>query len=114
MLRDDLGFVGTVDAFQGSEADVVLLSLVRNNARVGGGGLGFLRDRRRMNVAISRAKYKLIIVSSLTFMDLASKGINPKGNNPKWAFVRDLVNELRDRDKVLSGGVRILEPGKFG
>tara|TARA_R100000789_G_C3024329_1_gene154227 strand:+ start:3378 stop:6764 length:3387 start_codon:yes stop_codon:yes gene_type:complete len=113
-VRDDLGFVGTVDAFQGSEADVVLLSLVRNNARVGGGGLGFLRDRRRMNVAISRAKYKLIIVSSLTFMDLASKGINPKGNNPKWAFVRDLVNELRDRDKVLSGGVRILEPGKFG
>lgn len=113
-VRDDLGFVGTVDAFQGSEADVVLLSLVRNNARVGGGGLGFLRDRRRMNVAISRAKHKLVIVSSLTFMDLASKGINPKGDNPRWAFVRDLVNELRDRDKVLNGGVRILEPGKFG
>ncbi|WJS86398.1 ATP-binding protein [Paracoccus sp. TOH] len=113
-VREDLGFVGTVDAFQGSEADVVLLSLVRNNTRVGGGGLGFLRDRRRMNVAISRAKHKLVIVSSLTFMDLASKGINPKGDNPKWAFVRNLVNELRDRNQVLNGGVRILEPGRFG
>lgn len=113
-VREDLGFVGTVDAFQGSEADVVLLSLVRNNARVGGGGLGFLRDRRRMNVAISRAKHKLIIVTSLTFMDLASKGINPKGDNPKWSFVRDLVKELRDRNEASNAGVRILEPGAVG
>lgn len=109
-VRDQLGFVGTVDAFQGSEADVVLLSLVRNNSKVGGGGLGFLRDRRRMNVAISRARHKLIIVASLQFMDLAAKGMNPKGNDPKWAFVRDLVRELRERDRI-GNGVRILKPG---
>ena len=109
-VRDELGFVGTVDAFQGSEADVVLLSLVRNNSKVGGGGLGFLRDRRRMNVAISRAKHKLVIVTSLTFMDLAAKGMSPKGTDPKWAFVRDLVRELRERDDN-SSGVRLLAPG---
>ena len=63
-----------------------------------------------MNVAISRARHKLIIVASLQFMDLAAKGMNPKGNDPKWAFVRDLVRELRERDRI-GNGVRILKPG---
>ena len=67
-VRANHDFVGTVDSFQGSEADLVILSLVRNNARAGGGALGFLRDRRRMNVALSRAKSQLIIVGSLTFL----------------------------------------------
>lgn len=109
-VREDLGFVGTVDAFQGSEADVVILSMVRNNSMVGGGGLGFLRDRRRMNVALSRAKHKLIIVGSLKFLDLAAKGMNPKGNEPKWAFLRNLVKELREREGS-PDGVYITKPG---
>ena len=53
--------VNTVDAFQGQERDVVLVSLVRANAQ---GQIGFLTDLRRMNVAITRARFKLIILGS--------------------------------------------------
>ena len=53
--------VNTVDGFQGQERDVVLISLVRSNE---GGDIGFLRDLRRMNVAITRARMKLIILGS--------------------------------------------------
>ncbi len=48
----------TVDEFQGSEADVVVASLVRNNDEKIGKGLGFLADRRRVNVLLSRAQHK--------------------------------------------------------
>ena len=53
--------VNTVDAFQGQERDVILVSLVRANEE---GRIGFLSDLRRMNVAITRARYKLIILGS--------------------------------------------------
>ncbi len=53
--------VNTVDAFQGQERDVVLVSLVRANDD---GQIGFLNDLRRMNVAITRARFKLIILGS--------------------------------------------------
>lgn len=62
------GFESTVDSFQGSEADVVVVSLVRNNDHVGRRALGILRDRRRMNVLLSRAKWKLVIVGSMEFL----------------------------------------------
>ena len=51
--------VHTVDGFQGQERDVIILSLVRANAE---GQIGFLRDLRRMNVAMTRARMKLIIL----------------------------------------------------
>ena len=54
--------VNTVDGFQGQERDVIILSLVRSNDE---GQIGFLRDLRRMNVAITRAKMKLIILGSV-------------------------------------------------
>jgi len=52
--------VNTVDGFQGQERDVILISLVRSNDE---GQIGFLRDLRRMNVAITRARMKLIILA---------------------------------------------------
>ena len=54
--------VNTVDGFQGQERDVVVISLVRANDR---GQIGFLRDLRRMNVAITRARMKLIILGDV-------------------------------------------------
>ncbi len=51
--------VNTVDGFQGQERDVILISLVRANEE---GQIGFLNDLRRMNVAITRARMKLIIL----------------------------------------------------
>lgn len=53
--------VNTVDAFQGQERDIVIVSLVRANDE---GQIGFLSDLRRMNVAITRARIKLIIIGS--------------------------------------------------
>lgn len=51
--------VNTVDGFQGQERDVIVISLVRANEK---GQIGFLSDLRRMNVAITRARMKLIIL----------------------------------------------------
>jgi ATP-dependent RNA/DNA helicase IGHMBP2 len=51
--------VNTVDGFQGQERDIIYISLVRSNDN---GEIGFLNDIRRMNVAITRAKKKLIVI----------------------------------------------------
>lgn len=54
--------VNTVDGFQGQERDIILISMVRSNAE---GQIGFLHDLRRMNVAITRARMKLIIIGDV-------------------------------------------------
>ena len=61
--------VNTVDGFQGQERDVIFISLVRANDD---GQIGFLRDLRRMNVAITRARMKLVILG-----DAATLGKHP-------------------------------------
>ena len=57
--------VNTVDGFQGQERDIIVISLVRSNEA---GQIGFLRDLRRMNVAITRARMKLFILGNSTTM----------------------------------------------
>ncbi len=59
--------VMTVDSAQGSEADIVILSLVRSNDT---NNIGHARDRQRINVALSRAKHRLIIVSNADFFQM--------------------------------------------
>ncbi|HMJ68870.1 MAG TPA: AAA domain-containing protein [Cyclobacteriaceae bacterium] len=61
--------VNTVDAFQGQERDVIVISLVRSNSK---GEVGFLNDIRRTNVAMTRARKKLIIIG-----DSATLGSHP-------------------------------------
>ena len=63
LLREQLKIDGleidTVDGFQGREKEAVVISLVRSNDR---GEIGFLGDTRRMNVALTRARRKLIVI----------------------------------------------------
>jgi superfamily I DNA and/or RNA helicase len=61
--------INTVDAFQGQERDVIAISFVRSNAK---GEVGFLADIRRTNVAMTRAKKKLIVIG-----DSATLGTHP-------------------------------------
>src|SRR5208337_4152224 len=73
LLREQLDVPGleidSVDGFQGREKEAVLISLVRSNAK---GEIGFLADIRRMNVAMTRARRKLLIVG-----DSATLGGHP-------------------------------------
>ena len=54
--------VKTVDGFQGGEKEIIIMSTVRSNEK---GKLGFLEDLRRLNVAITRAMKKLIIIGDI-------------------------------------------------
>ena len=72
--------VNTVDGFQGQERDVIFISLVRANDE---GQIGFLGDLRRMNVAMTRARMKLVILG-----DAATLG--------RHAFYRKLLEHIRE------------------
>lgn len=49
--------IASIDSFQGREKDIILISMVRSSENL---GIGFLRDERRLNVALTRAKYGLV------------------------------------------------------
>ena len=68
--------IATVDSFQGRECDVVIYSTVRSNSEQ---RIGFLKDRRRINVALSRARDLLVIVGDGYMMESATIGaeLNP-------------------------------------
>jgi superfamily I DNA and/or RNA helicase len=67
--------VETADAVQGSEADIVIVATTRTNSK---GRLGFLGQAqwKRINVALSRARYGLIVVGDATFIDATSGGLS--------------------------------------
>ncbi len=60
----------TVDSFQGGEADLVIVSLVRHNINKSDkSSLGFLLDERRLNVMFSRAKYQMFVIGSIGMIE---------------------------------------------
>ena len=83
--------VNTIDSFQGQERDVVYISMTRSNPE---GSIGFLSDIRRMNVAMTRARKKLVIVgdsatlSRLPFYaDLIAYAEQKSGYKSAWEFM---------------------------
>ena len=75
--------IHTIDGFQGQERDWVLLSLVRSNDRA---ELGFLKDYRRMNVAMTRAKLQLVVIGDSATI----------GNDPFYGAFLDYVERVGD------------------
>lgn len=85
----------TVDSFQGDQADVVIVSLVRNNQRGAGLGLGFLQMAERMNVLFSRAERLLVLVGSWDFFHGQLEGTPADASHPlgKWRIALDYLEE---------------------
>ncbi len=91
----------TVDEFQGSEADIVVVSLVRNNGLVPWKSVGFLKEASRMNVLLSRARQKLVIVGSWDFWASRCRGGVP------------MEGEFTYIGKMMQSFERALESGKM-
>lgn len=66
-IRRDYVTIDTVDAFQGKECDIVIFSMTRTS-----GSFRFIEDRRRLNVALSRARDKIVIVGNLAYCSKSS------------------------------------------
>ena len=91
LLQHRMLSVGTVDSFQGQERDIIAISLTRSNHR---GEIGFLADIRRMNVGMTRARRKLLLVgdsatlaSNPFFVDLLAYVKHIGGYRTAWEIV---------------------------
>jgi superfamily I DNA and/or RNA helicase len=98
--RGDGKFVFTSDSFQGSEADVIAASLVRNNVLVGSRALGFIKNPQRLNVLLSRAKHKLVLAGSRQFIRNTVDGIDPDALKDDFGFLRRMLDEIDNLSKV--------------
>lgn len=102
----------TVDAFQGNEADAIIVSLTRNNQHsIVRKALGFVSDPRRMNVALSRARWRLYVVTSLEFLRTVASPLGLK-EYPEAKFLREMIETFEQGFK--DGTVTRVTPDQIG
>lgn len=106
--KTDDGFFGTVDSFQGNEADIVVVSLVRNNHRTGTSALGFLSESQRMNVLLSRAKWRLIVIGSLDFLRTCIPPHDALQTSDPLSFLDRLLRFIAPRNGSMKPGIAIV------
>ena len=82
--------IGTVDAFQGGEKDLIVYGFTRSNTR---GDIGFLRELRRLNVAITRARRQLILVGD-------SATLRQAGDKPFAELLESMTSYLRSHGDI--------------
>lgn len=92
-LQDNKRMGATVDEFQGSEADIVIVSLVRNNGLAAHKSIGFLKEANRLNVLLSRARHKLIIVGSWEFFD--SRCDDNTFDEAEHSYIGTMMEEMK-------------------
>jgi len=92
--------IRSVDGFQGGEREAVVLSLVRSSGRGGQDGIGFLRDDRRLNVAVTRAKRHCCVVADSETVSQSS-------------FIKNLLEWMEEHGETRSALEYIIEDQKF-
>jgi hypothetical protein len=91
-----LSWAHTVDSFQGNQADVIFVSLVRNNSLLPGEGLGFLREASRLNVLLSRAERLLLLVGSWDFFVHQASMVRIENKEDLLWFLRKSLSIMQD------------------
>src|SRR5262249_9324551 len=91
-LREHKRLGATVDEFQDGEADGVIVGLVRNNALPPWASIGFLKEANRMDVLLSRARHKLIIVGSWKFWASRCDALTPK--DAEYAYIGQMMEHF--------------------
>lgn len=106
----------TVDSFQGNQADIIAVTLVRNNNQPPELGLGFLDESARMNVLLSRAERLLILIGSWDFFQHQVSTINLNDEkNSLWHWKKAMVTlEKWNREgriaRIDAGSIELVEP----